>query len=174
MQLENIDKTLYRKRLNIVIISFVSSLLILSLVLGSLLIATFGDVGLNADGQSDNFRYNLLGVLLAVLACAAVLHQLKHKAMFKEIYYVWKLKQLHNRIYRKHKKIKLAAKSDDVNAIIILNFYYHTRKQVYKLDDNTLTLSALEKDIAVLNEQIKNKNLSVTLEQFDQSLLGSY
>jgi hypothetical protein len=176
MQLEDIDKVLYRKRLNIVIIGFVSSLLILSLVFGSLLISFFGDVALsaNVDGESSNFRYNLLGVMLAVLACAAVLHQLKHKPLFKEIYYVWQLKQLHNRIYRKHKKIKLAAKADDVNALIILNFYYHTRKQVYKLDDNTLTLSALEKDITALDEQIKNKNLSVTLEQFDQSLLGSY
>lgn len=177
MQLKEIEKALYRKRLNIVIASFVVGLLILALGLSSAMIAVFGDFMIeNTVGELEvnNFRYNLLGVILSVLACAAVLQRIKGKAFFKEIYYVWCLKQLHNKIYRKAKKIKLAAKNDDVNALIILNFYYHSRKQVYLLDDNTLTIPELEKDIRQLDETIADKNLTVTLSQFEESLLASY
>ncbi len=177
MQLIEIDKSLYRKRLNIVIVSFVVGLLVLSLGLSSSMIAFFGDFLIeNTAGEMEvnNFRYNLFGVILAALACAAVLHQIKGKPFFKEIYYVWCLKQLQNKIYRKAKKIKLAAKDDDVNALIILNFYYHSRKQVYLLDDNTLTIPELEEDIKRLDETIANKNLTVSLSQFEESLLASY
>ena len=177
MQLIEIDKTLYRQRLNRVIVSFVSALLILSLVFGAGIITFFGDLMLeNSAGELEinNFRYNILGVILAVLACAAVLSQIKNKTYFKEITYVWNLKQLHNKIYRKAKKIKLAAKENDVNALIILNFYYHSRKQVYLLDDNTLTIPELNKDIKQLDEMIANKNLTITLSQFQQNLLASY
>ena len=182
MQLIEIDKALYRKRLNIVIAIFVSGLLILSLGLSSAMIAFFGDiVTKNAEGlmEVDNFRYNLLGVILALLACAAILHQIKSKAFFHEIYYVWRLKQLHNRIYRKIKSIKSASTQDEdqlkqFNALIILNFYYKSRKQVYLLDDNTLTVTELDKEIDQLNQLIAAKNLTVTLSQFEESLLASY
>jgi len=176
MQLIEIDKTLYRKRLNIVIISFVGTLLILSLSLGSLMIALLGDFLIeNTAGQMevDNFRYNILGVILALLICVSVLSQIKDKSYFKEIYYVWKLKQLHNRIYRKFKKIKLAAKND-INALTILNFYYHSRKQVYLLDDNTLTIPELNKDIKKLDQMIAKQNLIISLSEFKESLLKFY
>lgn len=173
MPLEDINKAVYRKNLNIVIVCFISTLLILSLLFGAALIATFG-VEVNPDGSSNNFNYNLLGVILSLLFCMMVLHQLKNTLFFKEIYYVWTLKQLHNRIYRKIKKIRLAAKVDDINALIILNFYHHSRKQVYLLDDNTLTLTALEKEISELNDTIANKNLSISIEQFEPSLIASY
>ena len=177
MQLTDINKILYRKRLNIVIVSFITTLLLLSLGLSSVIITFFGDLVIeNATGEMEvnNFRYNILGVILALLACAAVLHQLKNSLYFKEIYYVWGLKQLHNKIYRKVKKIKIAAKNDDVNALIILNFYYHSRKQVYLLDDNTLTIPELEKDIKRLDERAATLNLTISLTQFDESLLASY
>jgi len=90
MQLVNIDKTRYRKHLNIVIVGFIVTLLILALTFGQLLILSFGQENVN------NFRYNLLGVVLSLLACMAALHSLKNSAFFKEIYYVWQMKQIQN------------------------------------------------------------------------------
>ena len=176
MQLLEVSKTLYRKRLNIVIIIFVSALLVLSLSLGSAMITLFGDLVIeNSVGKMEvnNFRYNILGVILALLACFAVLSQIIAKPYFKEIYYVWQLKQLHNKIYRKVKKIKLAAKND-VDALIILKFYYYSRRQVYLLDDNTLTIPELDKEIKQLDETIAKKNLTISLSQFNKSLLTSF
>jgi len=179
MQLIDIDKARYRKNLNIVIVGFIGSLLVLSLLFGSILISLFSTVGDSAviqaasgvlnDSVSDaanvepetNFRYNLLGVVLALFANAAVLHSIKNSDYFKEIYYVWQVKQLQNLIYRKLKKVKAAGKEGDETALIILSFYYQCQIQVYKLDDNTITLSSIEKHLKEVNDTIANKGLSI-------------
>ena len=115
-----------------------------------------------------------LGVVLALLANAAILHSVKNKAFFKEIYYVWQLKQLQNLIYRKLKKIKAAGKEGEEKALIILSFYYQSQIQVYQLDDNTITLSTIEKDLQQVNETIATNSLDVSAEQFEKSLITSY
>jgi ABC-type Fe3+-siderophore transport system permease subunit len=168
MQLINIDKKRYRKHLNIVIAGFIGTLLILSLIFGQLLIASFAQEGVS------NFRYNLLGVMLSLLACAGIMHTLKNSDAFKEIYYVWKVKQLQNLIYRKLKKIKVGVSNDEHNALIILVFYYQSLIQVYKLDDNTLTISDVEKRLSDLQDVIAEKNLTVSADQFDKELLNFY
>jgi len=177
MKLVEIEKSLYRQRLNKVIVGFILCLAILSLAFGQGLIALFADpVSAVAQGAepASNFRFNLLGVILALLACAAGLHQLREKSFFTEIYYVWQLKQLQNLIYRRLKNIKAAAERGEADALVILSFYYASLKQVYLLDDNTLTLSKLEKDISQLNETISQQHVSISVEQFDKSMLESY
>ncbi len=168
MQLMNIDKARYRKNLNIVIVGFIATLLALALLFGQLLILSFEQEGVN------NFRYNLLGAVLSLLACMAVLHTLKMSNFFKEIYYVWQIKQLQNLIYRKVKKVKKAAKNLEQDALIILTFYYQSQQQVYQLDDNTLTISKVNKDLADLQETITNNNLTISVEQFDKKLITSF
>jgi hypothetical protein len=167
MQLIEIDKTRYRKHLNIVIVGFIGTLLALALVFGQLLILSFAQEGIN------NFRYNFLGVVLSLLACAAILHTLKKSVFFKEIYYVWQVKQIQNLIFRKLKKVK-AAGNDDTNALVILNFYYQSQQQIYQLDDNTLTITQVNKNLSDIQETITNKNLNISAEQFDKKLLDSY
>lgn len=190
MILKDIEKTVYRKRLNIVIVSFIASLLVLSLVYGQGLIALFADsVNMPVPAApvteiagelapeaapANNFKFNFFGVLMALLTCAFALHRLKTSTFFTEVYYVWQVKQQQNYIYRKLKKIKAAAKNDDVDALIILNFYYASLKQIYLLDDNTLTMSKLNKDIAELDEQIKSKQLTISTEQYQQTMLTAY
>lgn len=184
MQLIDIDKARYRKNLNIVIVGFIGSLLVLSLLFGSILISLFSTVAdsaviqaasdvVDADGDT-NFRYNLLGVVLALLANAAVLHSIKNSEFFKEIYYVWQIKQLQNLIYRKLKKVKAAGKEGDETALTILSFYYQCQIQVYKLDDNTITLSSIEKHLQEVNDTIANKGLSINASQFDKKMITSF
>ncbi|MEW6982847.1 DUF3087 family protein [Colwelliaceae bacterium 6471] len=178
MQLIDIEKAQYRKRLNIVIVGFILGLLALSLLFGSILIALFSEPTMVSDAlkteAANNFRFNLSGVILALLACAAVLNKVKTTAFFNEIYYVWQLKQLNNLIYRKLKKLKTDMHQGNINALIIMNFYYKSLTQVYLLDDNTLTMSTLEKDIRSLDELIASKNLSISTDQFEPSMLKEY
>jgi len=168
MQLMNIDKARYRKHLNIVIVGFIATLLVLALIFGQLLILSFGQEEVN------NFRFNLLGVVLSLLACMAALHTLKTSDFFKEIYYVWQVKQIQNLIYRKLKKVKKAAKDLEQEALIILTFYYQSQLQVYQLDDNTLTISKVNKEIADLQEAIADNNLTINAEEFDKKLITSF
>ncbi|MGS0689770.1 DUF3087 domain-containing protein [Shewanella sp. 30m-9] len=171
MQLMEVDKQSYRKSTNLVIMGFVASLAILALAFGALLIHFFG-APVSASGESTgNFHLNFIGVLLALATCSAVLNSQKQKPFFKEVYYVWRLKQLHNQIYRKLAKIKAAADNDDTNAFIILSFYFASLKQVYTLDDNTLTISKVEQDQAQLNEKIAALGIAITPEQFEPEIL---
>jgi len=211
MQLIEIDKVRYRKNLNIIIVGFISSLLVLSLLFGTVFISAFSNVsditpsvqaellpsereqnelsqpevgvtekaseGVNVQvevEQDSNFRYNLLGVILALLANAAILHSAKNSAFFTEVYYVWKVKQLQNLVYRKLKKIKLAAKSGEETALIILSFYYQSQLQVYQLDDNTITLETIQKHLQELNDTINEFGLTISSDQFDKSLIATY
>ncbi|WP_019029002.1 DUF3087 family protein [Colwellia piezophila] len=189
MQLIDIDKARYRKHLNIIIVGFISSLLVMSLLFGSLLISVFSNVSevtelvqavtdVVTDGvvaePDTNFRYNLLGVILALLANGAILHSIKNSKFMSEVFYVWRVKQLQNLVYRKLKKIKLSAKEGEENALIILSFYYQSQLQVYQLDDNTITLSSIEKHLQQVNDMIATSGLTINAAQFEKSLLASY
>jgi len=181
MKLIEIDKNVYRKRLNIVILCFIASLAILAIAFGALFIEIFASdipkIENITSEQSSNFRYNLMGVILAMLVCMGILHRLRNSEYFKEIYYVWRLKQIHNTIYRRLNKIKSSAKNEqaiDVNALIILNYYYIGLKQLYLLDDNTLILSTLHKNTEELNNTLTDRKIEISSEQFKQEMLASY
>ncbi|GIU47458.1 DUF3087 domain-containing protein [Shewanella sairae] len=171
MQLMDIDKATYRQNTNRVIMSFVASLAILALAFGALLIHFFGAPAAANGESTGNFHLNVMGVFLALAVCSAVLNSQKKKPFFQEVYYVWRLKQLHNQIYRKLAKIKQAADNNEPNAFIILSFYFVSLKQVYTLDDNTLTLSTVEQDLNQLNDKITSLGLTITPEQFDPKML---
>lgn len=173
MKLRSIDKATYRSHLNKIIVAFVAIFAILAVALGSILIGLFGDVA-TGDEQVNNFRFNLAGVILALLFVGGILSKARHHAFFEEVYFVWQLKQIHNLIYRKLKKIKIAAKDNDVNALIILNYYYHTLKIVYELDDNTLTIASITTEQEKLKEQASSVQLTISLEQFNRDLLKSF
>ena len=187
MTLKDIDKKAYRSKLNQVIVCFIVTFAILAIAFGGILIAVFAEplaldtmaqasmnTAIESGQQTSNFRYNFLGVILALLTCAGILRQLKNTPFFNEIYYVWQLKQTQNIIYRRLKKIKQASVNGDVNALIILKFYYASLKQLYLLDDNTLTMSSLEADITHLEGLITQHGKEITTEQFTKVLLSSY
>jgi hypothetical protein len=187
MKLKDINKKIYRSRLNQVIVGFILSLAILAIAFGAILIALFTDplavdnitvsnvnAAIESGGEGSNFKYNFLGVILALLACGAILQKLKNKPFFDEIYYIWQLKQIQNTIYRRLKRIKKASLDGDESALIILKFYYESLKQLYILDDNTITMSTLESDISKLDKLITESGKEIHVDQFTQAMLSSY
>lgn len=168
MTLKEIDKTIYRANLNRVIIAFIASFALLGLSFGQLLILFF------SSPEMDNFKYNLTGVLFALVLCGGVLSKLKNSQYFNEIYYVWQLKQCQNRIYRKLKKIKQARDNNDEAAFQLLNFYYRSLKQVYLLDDNTITLNTIGSEIVALEDKAAALNISLNEPTFNSEALKQY
>ncbi|QYJ77887.1 DUF3087 domain-containing protein [Shewanella acanthi] len=173
MKLQQVDKSRYRKNMNLFLVCLVGGLILLSLGFGAGLIALFGVEAIPGE-PTGNFHWNLLGVILAVLLCSLVVNQLKTQPFFHEIYYVWQLKQLQNRTYRKLAKIKSAAAENQSSALIIMLFYYSSLRLVYQLDDNTLTLSHLEKELGQLQSQIDAAGLTLNVSQFEVGLLEKY
>ena len=72
-----------------------------------------------------------------------------------EVVYVWDLKQQLNKIRRKQRKIEAAIENNDKDAMIIMNFMLHGSKQLYELDDNTITMDDLLIKIQVHNERME-------------------
>lgn len=167
MQLQIIDKAIYRKRLNILIATSIAVLLVTSLSVSNLLIAYFG-----SDVDGDNFWWNLVGVLAGLIVMAGLFKILVNKPYMAEINYVRRLKREMNRIYRSSKKVQQAVDQDNETALIISYFNLQASKQVYQLDNNTLTMDELNEKIRMLDEKLETLNMNIKVSDYRPELLS--
>lgn len=170
MTLIDIDKDTYRKHLNVVIISFVFGFAILSLLFGQVLISAFSS---GVEGES-HFRFNLMGVVIGLAISSFTLSRFRKHAYFKEIYYVWQLKQLQNAIYRKVAKIKPQAMEGNIDALQTMDFYYRSLAQVYTLDNNTLTMNELVKNHQIIKDKAQEFQMTLAQTSFDKKVLSNF
>lgn len=167
MKLQQVDKDIYKKRVNILMVITVVVLLATSLSVSNILIVLFGT---GVDG--DHFWLNLLGVVAGLLVISAVYKVLLAKPFMEEVNYVRNLKKEMNRIYRHSKVLQEKIAADDENALIIAFFNLKASKQVYELDNNTLTIDELNERIRVLDEQIERLGLDISVEDYQPELLA--
>ena len=166
MQLLDINKNRYRKHLNIVIAVLIISLMGFALLFGQ------GAIALIGTPEGDNFILNLAGVIMAGILCIAVVFSLRGHQFMSEVVYVWQLKQVLNRIYRKNRKIEQAAfEQGNEKAMLILVFYYQASMQLYKLDDNTITLESLQERMDKLQNLLNEKKLVLAIENYNELML---
>ena len=125
MQLFEIDKTRYRKHLNIVFAGIAAALIVLGLGISTLYIRLF------STPEASHFWHNLAGVATAAGIVIYVLTRLRPQPFMREVVYVWDLKQQLNRIHRKQRKLEAAIANNDHDAMIILNFQYRGSKQLF-------------------------------------------
>jgi hypothetical protein len=90
------------------------------------------------------------------------------------VVYVWDLKQQLNRIHRKQRKIEAASDEGDHNAMIIMNYLYRGSKQLYLLDDNTITMEDLDIKLQVLDSRMESAGLSLSTDLYDPSMLDRF
>jgi len=76
------------------------------------------------------------------------------------------------------KNIKSAAnnyeETPDIDAFIVLNFYYKSLIQVYNLDNNTLTISSVRSDLEKLEERMDSLGINISEYEFKRPLLVQY
>lgn len=174
MEIKKINKDIYKKKVNLVIGGFVALLAISSLAVSTLLIVLFGNTEVVPEQSTGNFHWNLIGVVIAVATSLSLLNQIKTRPYMEEVLYVWKLKQLHNKIFRKLKSIKAAASNDDVKALTTLKFYYTTQQQVFELDNNTLTMSSVNKELEAIEQIEAEQSLDLDITSFKESWVDTY
>ncbi|NOH33348.1 DUF3087 family protein [Vibrio chagasii] len=174
MKLQKIDKEEYRKKMNLLLVGLVGSLAVFAIVFGTILIDLFGTTNSIAGESTGNFHLNVLGVILAVALNAFIASRVKGHEYFKEAVYVWNLKQIHNQIYRKLKRIQPKAEQGDQDALVILYFYYTTQKQVYDLDNNTLTITTVQNSLDNIVELSKKWGIELDIESFSRDLITKF
>ncbi|MEZ8391378.1 DUF3087 family protein [Vibrio splendidus] len=174
MKLQKINKEEYRKKMNLLLVSLVGSLALFAIVFGSILIELFGSVGSVTGEATGNFHLNVFGVILSVALNAFIASRVKGHNYFKEALYVWNLKQIHNQIYRKLKRIQPKAEQGDREALTILYFYYTTQKQVYDLDNNTLTIKMVQQSLDNIVELSEKWSIELDIEAFSKDLVAKF
>ncbi|MGJ8682260.1 DUF3087 domain-containing protein [Paraglaciecola sp.] len=168
MQLIEINKARYRTNLNQVIFACIASLVIGSLGIAQLLI------GLFPDESGSHFHWNLLGVVLTCITIAWTLNKYRTHDFMKEVVYVWELKQSLNKINRKMLKLKVAAKTGDVNAMLAMHYCYAGSRQLWKLDDNTIVMDELAIQQVELDTLAKQYNLTLNADDYDPVILKNF
>ncbi|WP_210474098.1 DUF3087 family protein [Vibrio crassostreae] len=174
MKLKKINKEEYRKKMNLLLVSLVGSLAVFAIVFGTILIDLFGSGQSIAGESTGNFHLNVLGVILSVALNAFIASRVKGHDYFKEALYVWNLKQIHNQIYRKLKRIQPKAEQGDRDALTILYFYYTTQKQVYDLDNNTLTIKIVQQSLDNILELSEKWSIELDIEAFSKDLIAKF
>ena len=172
MKLQKINKEEYRKKMNLLLVSLVGSLALFAIVFGTILIELFGSATSITGESTGNFHLNVLGVILSVALNAFIASRVKGHEYFKEALYVWNLKQIHNQIYRKLKRIQPKAEQGDREALTILYFYYTTQKQVYDLDNNTLTIKTVQQSLDNIVELSEKWSIELDIEAFSKDLVA--
>ncbi|CDT33125.1 DUF3087 family protein [Vibrio coralliirubri] len=174
MKLQKIYKEEYRKKMNLLLVSLVGSLALFAIVFGTILIELFGSATSITGESTGNFHLNVLGVILSVALNAFIASRVKGHEYFKEALYVWNLKQIHNQIYRKLKRIQPKAEQGDRDALSILYFYYTTQKQVYDLDNNTLTIKTVQQSLDNIVELSDKWSIELDIEAFSKDLIAKF
>ena len=168
MQLQQIDKARYRKHLNKVILACIAALTIGSLGISQLLILLF------PDSNGSHFHWNLLGVVVTSIVIGLTLKKVKSHPFMYEVAYVWDLKQALNRITRKMMAIKKAAKEGDVDAMLAIQFSYSGSKQLWTLDDNTITMEDLSIWQAELDALARQYQVELDITKYDERILTKF
>ncbi len=168
MKLRDIDKKRYSKHYKILFAVIVTELLIVSIVCSSLLINWF------STPEESHFLLNIAGVVIAALIVTYALYHFKDHPFMNEVAYVWNLKKQLNQIVRKQHKIEPLMENNNVDAMIIMNYMYKGSKQLYELDDNTITLDSLASRSRLLDIRLAEQNLTVSTDDYHPDLLGQF
>jgi len=168
MQLREINKTRYRKHLRVIFVGMAAALMIITVAASTLFIYLF------SSSEESHFWHNFAGVAAAAAIVFFVLHRFRlHPYMF-EVVYVWDLKQQLNRIHRKLRNIEAAVENNDGDAMMIMNFMYRGSRQLYELDDNTITMGGLISKISVLDQRMEDAGLSLSTDSYNPAMLSRF
>lgn len=168
MQLREIDKKRYSKHYKVIFAGIAFVLLVIAPATSALFISLF------SNPEGSYFFHNLAGVVVGVTIVGLLLTKFRHHPYMVEVVYVWDLKQQLNKIHRKQRKIEAAIENNDQEAMIIMNFMLRGSKQLYELDDNTITMKDLLKKIQVHEERMQAAGLSSSTDAYNPAMLGRF
>ena len=168
MQLKEIEKNRYTKHYRIVFASIAFVLLIIAPATSAFIISLF------PNPEGSYFYHNLAGVLTGLTIITFLLNKFRQHPFMYEVMYVWDLKQQLNKIHRKQRKIEAAIENNDKDAMIIMNFMLQGSKQLYELDDNTITMDDLLIKIQLHDERMQAAGLSSSTDEYNPTMLEQF
>lgn len=127
-QFESHDPATYRRKAKIISLTMAGQLIVFGLVFAQLLQAIF----------NGGFWFNVLGVLLGLLATSLVFAALRERPWMNEMRYVWQLKHLLSRVSGYLPGLRRGMAEGNATALAALAFYHQGMAQLAELNGRTL------------------------------------
>lgn len=91
-----------------------------------------------------------------------------------EVAYIWDLKHQLNLIYRKNRKLLAAAEQGNKEAMLALQFSYQGSRQLWQMDDNTITMSSLNTAQNQLDKWVEEYDVQLDISDYHSDLLKEF
>lgn len=153
-----------RRSTLIIAVTFIA----LAMALSTLAVMVFGEPG------GDNFRYNLGGVIAALLLCVALM-KLKFwsQPWMAAAVYGWQLKRNLMRITNVMHQVTEAVQAGNPSAMKLLRFYHLGLTQMHQLDGNTSDHSQLIREVDQHLERMQAQGLDTEQSRLQPEWLAS-
>ena len=140
----------------------------LAMLLSGLAVMLFGEPG------GDNFRFNLGGVIAAVVVMAALVRlRFWSQPWMAASAYGWQLKRSLMRITNIMQHVTAGVQAGDPNAMKLLRFYHLGLTQMHQLDANSSSLSQMVREIDEHRERMESLGLDTDQQRLDPAWLTS-
>ncbi|AOE61110.1 DUF3087 domain-containing protein [Pseudomonas corrugata] len=162
------DADLYRQqtRRSTLIIAVV--FLALAMLLSSLAVMLFGTPG------ADNFRFNLGGVIVAVLVMVALMRlYLWTQPWMAAAVYGWQLKRSLMRVTNVMHQVKAGVQARDPVAMRLLRFYHLGLDQMHQLDANSSDQGTLAREADEHVERMQEQGLDIGQSYLDPAWIDA-
>lgn len=131
-------------------------------------------IALFPDPSGSHFHWNLLGVVVTGASIGWMLNKYRKHPFMTEVVYVWELKQALNKITRKMRKLKEAAETGNVDAMLAMQYSYSGSRLLWSLDDNMIIMEELTIAQAELDTLAQKYNVSLDPDNYDDGLLKQF
>lgn len=164
--IERRDPLSYRRETRNSTIRLIALFAVLGMAMSMGLVALFG------QPDASNFRWNLLGVLLAVLLTVLLVRNVFwQQPWMRSAAYGWQLKRCMLRITNCQHQLKAGVAEQLPAAMQLQRFYHLGLSEMYRLDGNQEALDALAAEKLAHEQQMLELGLPVDLYQLDPAWL---
>ncbi|MDR6959631.1 preprotein translocase subunit SecE [Pseudomonas brassicacearum] len=142
--------------------------LALAMLLSSLAVMLFGTPG------GDNFRFNLGGVIVAVLAMVALMRlSFWSQPWMAAAVYGWQLKRSLMKITNVMHQVTAGVQAQDLTALKLLRFYHLGLAQMHQLDANSSAQGSLAREAEEHLAKMQALNLDTDQSRLDPAWIGA-
>lgn len=165
--IERRDPLSYRRETRHSTIRLIILFAVLGMAFSTGLVMVFGESG------GSNFRWNLLGVVLALLLTVMLVrHLFWQQPWMRSAAYGWQLKRCMLRITNCQHQLKAGVAQQLPAAMQLQRFYHLGLTEMYRLDGNQEALDALAAEKLAHEQQLQDMGLEVDLYQLDPAWLA--
>ena len=162
------DPQLYRQQTRKSTLVVLVIFAVLAMSLSALVVALFG------SPEGSNFRWNLAGVLLGLIATIMLVRSLFwHQNWMQPAVYGWQLKRSLMSVTNVMHQVEAGVQAGSPEAMKLLRFYHLGQLEMHRLDGNPQAADDLSKQMEQHRKAMLEKGLSIEQYRFDPAWLNN-